>query len=227
MKIRVNQTLFKEPYMTKRLIVGIAGASGVIYGVRMLEVLKNRGIETHLIISEAGKLNIKIETDYDVEDVLAMADVTYTNKDIAASVASGSFQTMGMVVAPCTVKTLSGIANSYNENLLIRAADVQLKEKRKLALMFRETPLHVGHLRLLTLAAEMGAHIVPPVPAFYHHPKTIDDIINQSVGKVLDYMGIEHDLFKRWDNFELEKLSDSSPSGKHCAANNKVCLIKA
>ena len=213
--------------MTKRLIVGIAGASGVIYGVRMLEMLKNRGIETHLIISEAGKLNIKIETDYDVEDVLAMADVTYTNKDIAASVASGSFQTMGMVVAPCTVKTLSGIANSYNENLLIRAADVQLKEKRKLALMFRETPLHVGHLRLLTLAAEMGAHIVPPVPAFYHHPKTIDDIINQSVGKVLDYMGIEHDLFKRWDNFELEKLSDSPPSGKHCAANNKVCLIKA
>ncbi|OGR38239.1 MAG: 3-octaprenyl-4-hydroxybenzoate carboxy-lyase, partial [Desulfobacula sp. RIFOXYB2_FULL_45_6] len=139
--------------MTKRLIVGIAGASGVIYGVRMLEVLKNRGIETHLIISEAGKLNIKIETDYDVDEVLAMADVTYSNKQIAASVASGSFQTMGMVIAPCTVKTLSGIANSYNENLLIRAADVQLKEKRKLALMFRETPLHVGHLRLLTLAA--------------------------------------------------------------------------
>jgi flavin prenyltransferase len=111
-----------------------------------------------------------------------------------------------MVIAPCTVKTLSGIANSYNENLLIRAADVQLKEKRKLALMFRETPLHVGHLRLLTLAAEMGAHIVPPVPAFYHHPETIDDIINQSVGKVLDYIGIEHDLFRRWDNLELEKL---------------------
>ncbi len=192
--------------MTDRLIVGIAGASGVIYGIRMLEVLKNRGIETHLIISEAGKLNIRIETDYDVDKVLAMADFTYTNKDIAASVASGSFLTMGMVVAPCTVKTLSGIANSYNENLLTRAADVQLKEKRKLALMFRETPLHIGHLRLLTRAAEMGAHIVPPIPAFYHHPKTIDDIINQSVGKVLDYMGIEHDLFKRWDNAELDKL---------------------
>ena len=206
--------------MTKRLIVGIAGASGVIYGVRMLEVLKNRGIETHLIISEAGKLNIKIETDYDVEDVLAMADFTYTNKQIAASVASGSFQTMGMVVAPCTVKTLSGIANSYNENLLIRAADVQLKEKRKLALMFRETPLHVGHLRLLTLAAEMGAHIVPPVPAFYHHPKTIDDIINQSVGKVLDYMGIEHDLFKRWDNSELEKLGET-PANSHVTEKSK------
>lgn len=198
--------------MKKRLIVGIAGASGVIYGVRMLEVLKNRGIETHLIISEAGKLNIRIETDYEVDEVLAMADITYSNKQMAASVASGSFQTMGMVIAPCTVKTLSGIANSYNENLLIRAADVQLKEKRKLALMFRETPLHVGHLRLLTQAAEMGAHIVPPVPAFYHHPKTIDDIINQSVGKVLDYMGIEHDLFKRWDNSELEKLE--APSEK-------------
>ena len=192
--------------MKKRLIVGIAGASGVIYGVRLLEVLKKTDIETHLIISEAGKLNIKIETRYDVDDVLSMADVTYTNRDIAASVASGSFETMGMVVAPCTVKTLSGIANSFNENLLIRAADVQLKEKRKLALMFRETPLHVGHLRLLTLAAEMGAHIVPPVPAFYHHPETLDDIINQSVGKVLDYIGIAHDLFKRWDNSELVKL---------------------
>lgn len=201
--------------MAKRLIVGIAGASGVIYGVRMLEVLKNRGIETHLIISDAGKLNIRIETDYDVEDVLAMADFTYTNKDIAASVASGSFLTMGMVIAPCTVKTLSGIANSYNENLLIRAADVQLKEKRKLALLFRETPLHKGHLRLLTQAADMGAHIIPPVPAFYHHPKTIDDIINQSVGKVLDYIGIEHDLFKRWDNSELDKLMNNSGTSKN------------
>lgn len=147
--------------MKNRVIVGITGASGVIYGVRLLEVLKQTDIETHLIISEAGKLNIQVETSYDVDDVFSMADVTYTNADIAASVASGSFQTLGMVIAPCTVKTLSGIANSFNENLLIRAADVQLKEKRKLALMFRETPLHVGHLRLLTLAAEMGAHIVP------------------------------------------------------------------
>lgn len=190
----------------KKIIVGIAGASGVIYGVRMLEVLKDCDIETHLIISEAGKLNIRIETDYDVDEVLSMADFTYRNKDIAASVASGSFLTEGMVVAPCTVKTLSGIANSYNENLLIRSADVQLKEKRKVALLFRETPLHKGHLRLLTLAADMGAHIVPPVPSFYHHPKTLDDIINQSIGKVLDYMGIEHNLFKRWDNTEHDKL---------------------
>lgn len=192
--------------MERRLIIGISGASGVIYGVRLLEVLKDSDIETHLIISDAGKLIIKIETDYDVNRVLAMADFTYSNKDIAASVASGSFLTMGMVVAPCTVKTLSGIANSYTENLLIRAADVQLKEKRKLALLFRETPLHKGHLRLLIQAADIGAHIMPPVPGFYHHPKTIDDIINQSVGKVLDYIGIEHDLFKRWDNSELDKL---------------------
>lgn len=200
--------------MQKRLIVGIAGASGVIYGVRMLEVLKNQDIETHLIISDAGKLNIRIETDYDVDEVLAMADITYSNKNIAASVASGSFLTMGMVVAPCTVKTLSGIANSFNDNLLIRAADVQLKEKRKVALLFRETPLHKGHLRLLTQAADMGAHIIPPVPAFYHHPKTIDDIINQSVGKVLDYIGIEHDLFKRWDNSQLEKLMNKSKTSQ-------------
>jgi len=190
--------------MQERLIIGISGASGVIYGIRMLEVLKNQGIETHLIISDAGKLNIKIETDYSVEQVLDMADFTYSNKEIAASVASGSFLTMGMVVAPCTVKTLSGIANSFSDNLLIRAADVQLKEKRKLALLFRETPLHKGHLRLLIQAADMGAQIIPPVPVFYHHPKTIDDIINQSVGKVLDYFGIEHDLFKRWDNSQLD-----------------------
>lgn len=196
--------------MPEKIIIGIAGASGVIYGVRMLEVLKDREIETHLIISDAGKLNIRIETDYDVDEVISMADVAYNNKDISASVASGSFLTRGMVVAPCTVKTLSGIANSFNDNLLIRAADVQLKEKRKLALLFRETPLHAGHLRLLTHAAEMGAHILPPVPAFYHHPETIDDIINQSVGKALDFMGIEHNLFKRWDNSELDKLDGES-----------------
>lgn len=194
--------------MTKRLIIGIAGASGVIYGIRMLEVLKSHDIETHLILSEAGKLNIKIETDYNMNDVLDMADYTYSNQDIAASVASGSFLNLGMVVIPCTVKTLSGIANSYNDNLLTRAADVQLKEKRKLALLFRETPLHKGHLRLLTQAADMGAHIIPPMPAFYHHPKTIDDIINHSVGKVLDYIGIEHELFKRWDNTKLDKLTN-------------------
>ncbi len=192
--------------MTRRLIIGICGASGVIYGIRLLEVLKKSDIETHLIISDAGKLNIRIETGYGVKDVLAMADVTYASDDITAAVASGSFLTMGMAVVPCTVKTLSGIANSYTQNLLIRAADVQLKEKRRLALMFRESPLHKGHLRLLTLASDMGAHIVPPAPSFYNRPETVDDIINQSVGKILDYFEIPHELSRRWDNRVLDRL---------------------
>ncbi len=184
--------------MTKRIVVGISGASGVTYGVRMLELLRKTEFETHLIISGAGKLNIEIETSYKPGQVEAMADFTYDHKDMAAALASGSFLTEGMVVIPCTIKSLSGIANAYNENLLIRAADVTLKEKRKLVLVVRETPLHIGHLRLMTMAAEMGAHLLPPVPSFYHRPKTIDDIIDQTIGKVFDYIGIEHDLFNRW-----------------------------
>ena len=184
--------------MPKRIVVGISGASGVTYGVRLLSVLKETDYETHLIISKSGELNIEIETDYDPADVKAMADYVYDHNNMAASLASGSFLTGGMVVVPCTIKTLSGIANSYNENLLVRAADVTLKEKRKLVLVVRETPLHKGHLRLMTMAADMGAHILPPVPSFYHMPKTIDDIIDQTIGKIFDYLGIEHDLFKRW-----------------------------
>jgi 4-hydroxy-3-polyprenylbenzoate decarboxylase len=184
--------------MAKRIVVGISGASGVIYGVRMLELLRKTKFETHLIISKAGKLNIEIETSYKPGQVEAMADFTYDHKDMAASLASGSFLTEGMVVIPCTIKSLSGIANAYNENLLVRAADVTLKEKRKLVLVVRETPLHIGHLRLMTMAAEMGAHLLPPVPSFYHQPKTIDDIIDQTIGKVFDYIGIEHELFNRW-----------------------------
>ncbi len=188
--------------MTSRIVIGIAGASGVIYGVRMLQLLKDTNFETHLIISEAAKLNIEIETRYKAKEVAAMADYIYDHKNIAASVASGSFLTEGMVVVPCTIKTLSGIANSYTENLLVRAADVTLKEKRKLVLVVRETPLHKGHLRLMTMAADLGAHILPPVPSFYHMPKTIDDIIDQTIGKIFDYMGIEHNLFKRWNGIE-------------------------
>ena len=184
--------------MSGRIIVGLAGASGVIYGVRILSLLKEKGVETHLIISEAGKRNIEIETDYKADEVAAMATHVHDNKDVGASIASGSFLTDGMVVVPCTIKSLSGIANSYNNNLLVRAADVTLKEKRKLVLVVRETPLHKGHLRLMTLAADMGAHILPPVPSFYHQPKTIEDIIDQTIGKVFDYLGIEHNLFKRW-----------------------------
>jgi len=197
--------------MPKRLVIGISGASGVTYGVRLLQVLKDTDYETHLIISKSGELNIEIETDYDPADVKAMADYVYDHKNMAASLASGSFLTAGMVVVPCTIKTLSGIANSYNENLLVRAADVTLKEKRKLALVVRETPLHKGHLRLMTMAADMGAHILPPVPSFYHMPKTIEDIIDQTIGKIFDFMGIEHDLFKRWGDDSKNSNKNDSP----------------
>jgi 4-hydroxy-3-polyprenylbenzoate decarboxylase len=183
----------------ERIVIGISGASGVIYGIRLLQLLKERDIETHLIISEAGKTNIGIETSYNGDEVAAMADHVYDNTNVGAALASGSFLTSGMVVAPCTIKTLSGIANSYTNNLLVRAADVTLKEKRKLVLVVRETPLHKGHLRLMTMAADVGAHILPPVPSFYHQPKTIDDIIDQTIGKIFDYLGIEHGLFKRWE----------------------------
>lgn len=192
--------------MPKRIVVGISGASGVIYGIRILTLLKDSEYETHLIISEAGKTNIAIETGYTPEAVAAMASCTYANADVAAAVASGSFLTEGMIVAPCTIKSLSGIANSFTDNLLLRAADVTLKETRKLVLVVRETPLHKGHLRLMTMAADMGAHILPPIPSFYHHPKTIEDIIDQTIGKIFDYFGIEHSLFKRWGE-EGDKLS--------------------
>ncbi|MCP4352073.1 MAG: UbiX family flavin prenyltransferase [Desulfobacterales bacterium] len=185
--------------MSNRIITGIAGASGVIYGIRLLSLLKDiKDVETHLIITGAGKQTIGIETDYKPDEVAGMADFVYENNNIGAAIASGSFLAQGMVVAPCTIKTLSGIANCYTTNLLLRAADVMLKEKRKLVLMVRETPIHKGHLRLMTMAADMGAHIMPPVPSFYHHPKTIDDIINQTIGKIFDYFEIEHELFKRW-----------------------------
>jgi len=197
--------------MSKRIVVGISGASGVTYGVRLLSLLRDTDYESHLIISDSGRLNIKIETRHTPEEVEAMADCVYDHKDMAAALASGSFLTAGMVVVPCTIKSLSGIANSYNENLLVRAADVTLKEKRKLVLVVRETPLHKGHLRLMTIAADMGAHILPPVPSFYHMPKTIEDIIDQTIGKVFDFFGIEHDLFKRWGE---QRNSDAAQDSK-------------
>ena len=184
--------------MSRRIVVGVTGASGVIYAVRMLAHLKDADCETHLILSDAGRLNIEIETGYRALQVEDMADYSYDYRDIAAAPASGTFLTDGMVVAPCTIKTLSGIANSYTENLLVRAADVTLKEKRKLVLMVRETPLHKGHLQLMTRAADMGAHILPPVPAFYHQPKTIEDIVDHTIGRVFDYLGIAHTLSQRW-----------------------------
>ena len=181
------------------LIVGITGASGVIYGIRLLEVLSaNKDVETHLIISGAGGKNISYETGWKMEDVKALADFSYDIDDIQARLASGSFKRDGMIVAPCTVKTMSALANSYTENLLIRAGDVTLKERKKLVLLVRETPLHLGHLRNMEKLAEMGATIMPPVPAFYHKPKTIEDILDHTTGKILDIFNIEHNLFRRW-----------------------------
>jgi 4-hydroxy-3-polyprenylbenzoate decarboxylase len=185
----------------KRLIVGISGASGVIYGIRLLEVLSGvPDVETHLIISTAGAQTIGLETKYSAADVMAMADVTYRFNDIAAAISSGSFKTAGMIVIPCSMKTLAGIAHSFSDNLLLRAADVVLKDRRSLVIVPRETPLHLGHLRLMTQVVEMGAMLVPPMPAFYHHPETIDDIVDQTVNRVLDLFDIslEEDLFNRW-----------------------------
>ena len=185
----------------KRLIVGISGASGAIYGVRLLQVLRDvADIETHLVMSPAARQTLSLETDFSLRDVQAMADVVHDARDIAANISSGSFKTAGMVVLPCSIKTLSGIVHSYTDGLLTRAADVVLKERRPLVLCVRETPLHLGHLRLMTQAAELGAVIMPPVPAFYHAPKTLDDIINQTVNRVLDQFDIAlpEDLFIRW-----------------------------
>lgn len=183
----------------RRLIVGISGASGVILGIRLLEVLRqDDSIETHLVLTEAGRITIAQETDWPVSEVEALADVVHKPRNIGASIASGSFLTMGMVVAPCSMKSLSNIALSNAGDLLARAADVQLKEGRPLVLVVRETPLHLGHLRLMVQAAEIGATILPPVPAFYSRPQTVDDIVNGTVGRILLRLGIDNDLYSAW-----------------------------
>jgi len=182
----------------KRLVVGITGASGVILGIRLLEVLRSMAVEVHLVISPAAKATIAQETTWKISDVLALAEVVHNYADIGASIASGSFTTLGMVVAPCSIKTLSGIANSYAEDLISRAADVTLKEGRPLLLVVRETPLHRGHLRLMSLAAEAGAIIFPPVPAFYARPQSMEEIIDNLVGRILSRLGFENDLYMKW-----------------------------
>ncbi len=188
----------------KKIIVGISGASGAVYGIRLLEVLQSsREIETHLILSAHAGDIIKYETRYSLADVRQLADQIHAIDNLGSVLSSGSFLTEGMIIAPCSMKTLSGIANSSNDNLLVRAADVCLKEGRKLVLVPRETPLHLGHLELMARVARYGAVLLPPVPAFYHQPETIDDIINHTVGKMLDNFGIEHDLFKRWEGGEI------------------------
>ncbi len=188
------------------LIIGITGASGVIYGIRLLEVLSTqKDVETHVVISGAGETNIKHETNWKVDDIKALADFSYDINDVGARLASGSFKTDGMIVAPCSVKTMSALANSYTANLLVRAGDVTLKERRKLVLVVRETPLHLGHIRNMERLSEMGAVIMPPVPSFYHCPKTIQDIIDHTLGKILDIFDIEHNLFQRWSGLSGEE----------------------
>ncbi|MFZ4791090.1 MAG: UbiX family flavin prenyltransferase [Candidatus Competibacteraceae bacterium] len=182
-----------------RLIVGISGASGVIYGIRLLEALKAMpDVETHLVISKGGKLNITLETAWSVKEVEALADIIHSDQNLAASISSGSFRTGGMVIAPCSMKTLSGVVNSYADNLIVRAADVVLKERRRLVLVPRESPLHVGHTRLLHEAAIMGSILCPPMPSFYNAPQTVDDIINQTVGRILDLFDLDSGLVRRW-----------------------------
>jgi 4-hydroxy-3-polyprenylbenzoate decarboxylase len=193
----------------KRLIVGISGSSGVIYGIRMLEVLKAMsGVETHLVMSPSAKMVIEIETTHTPHYVVSLADEVHNFGNLAASISSGSFKTDGMVVAPCSMKTLSEIANSSASSLLTRAADVVLKERRTLVLMPREAPLHVGHCKLLYEAAQLGAIIAPPMPAFYNQPQTIDDLVNHSVGRVLDLFDLDAGILKRWGG--LNSRSDKS-----------------
>lgn len=187
----------------KRLIIGISGASGAIYGIRLLEVLKKSPIETHLIISKAAQITIAEETDYTLKQVHALADVVYPAADIAAKISSGSFATMGMAIAPCSIRTMSEIATGVTSTLMSRAADVVLKERRRLVLMVRETPLHAGHLHTMARLAEIGAIIAPPVPAFYSHPETVADIVNHSVGRVLDLFDIDHALVKPWKGLKF------------------------
>jgi flavin prenyltransferase len=193
----------------KRLIVGISGSSGVILGIRLLLALRGSPVETHLVLTPAARLTIEQETHWKVDDVLALADVNYNPRDIGAAIASGSFITSGMVVIPCSIKSLSAIATSYAADLLSRAADVTLKEGRPLLLVVRETPLHRGHIRLLDQAAEAGAIIFPPVPAFYTHPQTVDELVDNLVGRVLLRLGIENELFKPWQGLAATDSKDT------------------
>jgi 4-hydroxy-3-polyprenylbenzoate decarboxylase len=189
----------REAESPRRLVVGISGASGAIYGVRTLEILKQCGVETHLVMSRSAEMTLAYETPYKPRDVKQLASVTHPIGDIGASISSGSFPTMGMVIAPCSIKTMSEIAAGVTSTLLSRAADVVLKERRRLVLAVRETPLHGGHLRTMTALFDMGAIIAPVVPAFYNKPQTIDDIVNHTVGRLLDLFGIDTGMVKRWE----------------------------
>ena len=211
----------------RRLIIGVSGATGAIYGVRMLEILaKFEDIETHLVLSKAGKMTIQVETPYSVKDVEALADVVHDINNIGASISSGSFRTEGMVIAPCSMKSMGAIAHSLGGDLLVRAADVVLKERKKLVLAVRETPLHLGHLEAMAALARMGAVIFPPVPAFYHRPKTLDDVINQTVTRILDQFDIDVSLFHRWDDEGMTRHPDAKKPTPIAAAKERRAVKK-
>lgn len=186
----------------RRLVVGISGASGAILGIRLLEILQGLAVETHLVITEAARQTITAETSWKVDEVIALANFVYGEHEIGARIASGSFPCMGMVVLPCSIKSLAAIANSYSDNLLVRAADVQLKEGRPLILAVRETPLHRGHVRLMELAASSGAILFPPIPAFYVRPQSMDEMVTQFAGRVLARIGIQNEYFASWKGLE-------------------------
>lgn len=201
----------------KRIVVGMSGASGAVYGIRLLQVLQTvKDVETHLVLSPAARRTLSLETDYTADQVEGWADRVYRSADIAAAISSGSFRATAMVVAPCSMKTVSGIATSYSDNLLLRAADVMLKDRRRLLLLVRETPLHLGHLRLLVQVTEMGAIVMPPVPAFYHRPTTLEAVIDQTVNRALDMLDIDldGDLFPRWQgavrNLPVKCIADEA-----------------
>lgn len=197
---KMPMTDLPRPAQPRRIIVAITGASGAVYGARLVEMLDDLpDVETHLIITAGARRTLAYETAIDPDSLASSATVTYREDDLAAAISSGSFRTEGMIVAPCSIKTLSGIAHCYDDNLVVRAADVVLKERRLLALLVRETPLHGLHLRLMSEVTSAGAIVVPPVPAFYHHPKTIDDIVNQTVGRTLDLFGFDTGVVERWE----------------------------
>jgi len=195
----MEQGMNADTRSRRRIVVGISGASGVVYGIRMLQILRELGAETHLVMSKSAQITLAHESDLGVGDVKSLADVAHSNADIGASIASGSFKVDGMVVAPCSIKTLSEIATGMTSSLLARAADVNLKERRRLVLMVRETPLHLGHLRSMTAVTEAGAIIYPPVPAFYASPKSIEELVDHTVGRCLDLFGFDSSTVRRWD----------------------------
>jgi len=211
----------------KRLIIGISGATGAIYGVRMLEILaKFDDIETHLVMSKAGRMTIQVETPFSVKDVEALADVVHDINNVGASISSGSFRTEGMVIAPCSMKSMGAIAHSLGGDLLVRGADVVLKERKKLVLVVRETPLHLGHLEAMASLTRMGAVIFPPVPAFYHRPKTLDDIINQTVTRILDQFDIDVKLFHRLDDEGMSRHPDAGKTTTLAAVKDRRAAKK-